>query len=232
MVALAHLIGELDAAGELRAVGVAHFNHQLRNAADADERFCESMAATLGWPMLTDRDDVAARAARATIHRTAARRGTLRVFTRARLHFNADVVAVGHTRDDQAETFLLRLLRGAGPRGLAAMHPKNGPIIRPLLDCRRGELRAYLDARGLTFVEDETNSDVTIPRNRVRAELVGLLERRFNPGIVDVLADEAALARDIWEWMEAAAAELTARAETCSHSPSGDADVWQFDISA
>ena len=232
-VALAHLIGELDAAGELRAVGVAHFNHQLRNAADADERFCESMAATLGWPILTDRDDVAARARRERRSiETAARQARYEFFTRARLHFNADVVAVGHTRDDQAETFLLRLLRGAGPRGLAAMHPKNGPIIRPLLDCRRGELRAYLDARRLAFVEDETNSDVTIPRNRVRAELVGLLERRFNPGIVDVLADEAALARDIWEWMEAAADELSARAETCSHSPSGDADVWQFDISA
>ena len=141
-------------------------------------------------------------------------------------------MAVGHTRDDQAETFLLRLVRGAGPRGLAAMHPRNGPIIRPLLACRRGELRAYLEARRIAFVEDETNSDVSIPRNRVRAELVGLLERRFNPAIVDVLADEAALARDIWEWMEAAADELSARAETCSHSAKEDADVWQLDIGA
>src|SRR2546422_4471292 len=63
-VALAHLIGELDAAGELRAVGVAHFNHQLRNTADADERFCHSMAASLGWPIPTGRHDVAARAPR------------------------------------------------------------------------------------------------------------------------------------------------------------------------
>ena len=231
-VALAHLIGELDAAGELRAVGVAHFNHQLRNTADADERFCHSMAASLGWPILTGRDDVAARARRERRSiETAARQARYEFFTRARSHFNAEVVAVGHTRDDQAETFLLRLMRGAGPRGLAAMHPRNGAIIRPLLACRRGELRAYLEARRIAFVEDETNSDVSIPRNRVRAELVGLLERRFNPAIVDVLADEAALARDIWEWMEGAADELSARAETCSHSAKGDA-VWQLDIGA
>ncbi|PYR29470.1 MAG: tRNA lysidine(34) synthetase TilS [Acidobacteria bacterium] len=232
-VALAHLIGELDAAGDLRAVGVAHFNHQLRNAADADERFCHSIAASLGWPILADRDDVAARARRGRRSvETAARQARYEFFARARSHFNADVVAVGHTRDDQAETFLLRLMRGAGPRGLAAMHPRNGPIIRPLLACRRGELRAYLEARRIAFVEDDSNRDVSIPRNRVRAELVGLLERRFNPAIVDVLADEAALARDIWEWMEAAADELSAQAETCSRSAQGDAGVWQLDISA
>ena len=68
-------------------------------------------------------------------------------FERARRQFGADVVALGHTRDDQAETFLLRLLRGAGPRGLAAMYPRHGTIVRPVLDCRRLELREYLDER-------------------------------------------------------------------------------------
>ena len=114
-------------------------------------------------------------------------------FARAREEVGADVVALGHTRDDQAETFLLRLIRGAGPRGLAAMHPRHGSIIRPLLDCRRGELRAYLDERQTAYLNDETNDDVTIPRNRVRAELIPLLEQRFNPAIVNVLADEAEL---------------------------------------
>ena len=76
------------------------------------------------------------------------------------------------------------------------MHPRNGSIIRPLLDCRRAELRAYLDERHIAFVEDESNDDVAIPRNRVRAELLPLLEARFNPAIVDVLADEAEIARD------------------------------------
>ena len=230
-IALAHLIGELDLVGELGAVGVAHFNHQLRAAADDDERFCRSIAASLGWPILTDREDVAARARRERRSvETAARRARYEFFTHAQSHFNADVVAVGHTRDDQAETFLLRLVRGAGPRGLSAMHPRNGPIIRPLLACRRSELRAYLDRQRIPYVEDETNNDVSIPRNRVRAELVELLERRFNPAIVDVLADEAALARDVWEWMEAAADGLSAQAlQGCSTSTEAN-EVWQLDI--
>ena len=101
--------------------------------------------------------------------------------------------------------FLLRLVRGAGPRGLAAMYPRHGTIVRPVLDCRRLELRRYLDERNMAYVDDETNDDVTIPRNRVRAELLPLLANRFNPAIVDVLAHEAELSRETWAWLEAAA---------------------------
>jgi len=81
------------------------------------------------------------------------------------------------------------------------MHPRNGHIIRPLLDCRRADLRAYLAERAIAFVEDQTNADVGIPRNRVRAELLPLLEERFNPSVVDALAGQAELARDEWMWM-------------------------------
>ena len=201
-VALAHLLRQLEEAGELSVAGVAHFNHQLRDAADRDEAFCSSMSAAFGWPFLSDREDVRARAAReGRSIEDAARTARHEFFDRARLHFRADAVAVGHTRDDQAETFLLRLLRGAGPRGLSAMHPRNGHVIRPLLDCRRADLRAYLAQRAIAFVEDETNSDVAIPRNRVRAELLPLLEQRFNPSVVDALASQAELARDEWMWM-------------------------------
>ena len=201
-VALAHLLRALDAAGELSVAGAAHFNHQLRDDADRDEGFCRSMSAAFGWPFLSDRGDVRARAAREDRSiEDAARTARHEFLARARTHFSADVVAVGHTRDDQAETFLLRLLRGAGPRGLSAMHPRNGHIIRPLLDCRRADLRAYLAERAIAFVEDQTNADVGIPRNRVRAELLPLLEQRFNPSIIDTLAGQAELARDEWMWM-------------------------------
>jgi tRNA(Ile)-lysidine synthase len=84
------------------------------------------------------------------------------------------------------------------------MHPRNATVIRPLLACRRAELSAYLGERGVAFVHDATNEDVSIPRNRVRAELLPLLERRFNPSIVDVLADEADIAREEWRWMDQA----------------------------
>src|SRR5262249_11427415 len=141
----------------------------------------------------------------------AARTARYAFFDRARAHFAADVVALGHTRDDQAETFLLRLVRGAGPRGLASVYPRNGSIVRPLVDCRRHDLRAWLGARGIGFVEDETNLDVAIPRNRVRAELVPLLESRFNASIVDVLCGEAELAREEWEFLSERADETAVR---------------------
>jgi tRNA(Ile)-lysidine synthase len=212
-VALAHIIRHLDLAGELRAVGAAHFNHQLRDSADRDERFCAGLADSFGWPLCVEREDVAARARRERRSlEDAARTARHAFFDRARARLDAGVVALGHTRDDQAETFLLRLLRGAGPRGLASMHPRNGPIVRPLLSCRRDELRADLAERQAPYVEDESNADVSIPRNRIRAELLPFLEERFNPAVVDVLADEADLAREMWQWLEVQAEELFRRA--------------------
>src|SRR5262245_16565427 len=149
-VALASILRELDARGELRFVGVAHFNHQLRPTADRDEALAASIAAALGVAMLADREDVAARAR--DEHRSiedAAHSARYACSERDRQHCGADLVALGHTRDDQAETFLLRLVRGAGPRGLASMHPRNGRIVRPLVGCRREDLRAWLAARKL-----------------------------------------------------------------------------------
>jgi len=201
-VALAYLLRTLHDAGDLKVVGVVHFNHQLRDDADRDEAFSRSLAEQLGWPFLAEREDVAARARRdrrSVEH--AARSARHEFFDRACVHFSADAVALGHTRDDQAETVLLRLLRGAGPRGLSGMHPRSGRAIRPLLDCRRAELRAFLDERGRPFMHDGTNDDVAIPRNRIRAELVPLLEDRFNPSVVDALANQAEQARDEWLWM-------------------------------
>src|SRR5579872_1746674 len=210
-VALALLLHDLDAAGELTLAGLAHFNHQLRPNADADEAFVAALAASLQRPLAVDRGDVAARAKRERRSiEDAARASRHEFLERARLELGAEAVAVGHTRDDQAETFLLRLTRGAGFRGLAGMHPRNGRIVRPLLACRRDELRAWLADRGAAFRDDESNADVEIPRNRVRAELLPLLRDRFNPSIVDVLADEAEIARDAWSWMSAAAGAAAA----------------------
>jgi tRNA(Ile)-lysidine synthase len=227
--ALAHILRDLDRAGDLHLAGLVHFNHQLRASADRDEQFVAQLAASLGVDALIDREDVAARARRERRSlEDAARTARYAHFERARLASGADLVALGHTRDDQAETVLLRLVRGAGPRGFAGMYPRNGAIVRPLLDCRRDALRAWLTGNQLAFVEDETNADVSIPRNRIRAELLPLLAERFNPAIVDVLADEADLAREAWAWMDDQSAELAGRlvrpaAGTSSGSASSDA---------
>ena len=229
-VALVHILRDLADAGELRLAGLAHFNHQLRPSAGDDERFAAGVAASLGLPFASDREDVAARASRERRSvEDAARTARHEFFARARVAAGADVVALGHTRDDQAETVLLRLTRGAGPRGLAGMHPKNGHIVRPLLGCRRQDLRAWLDERELRFVEDETNQDVSIPRNRVRAELMPLLEMRFNPGVVDVLAAQAEIAREAWAWMDAMTSDLYARVVRRA-TTAGNAMVREIDV--
>jgi tRNA(Ile)-lysidine synthase len=232
-VALAVILRELAERGEVRLVGVAHFNHQLREQASRDEECAAGVARSLGLPFVADRGDVALRARRERRSlEDAARRSRYEFFERARTQLGADLVALGHTRDDQAETFLLRLLRGAVPRGLAAMYPRHGTIIRPLLDCRRFELRTFLEKRHISYVEDETNADVAVPRNRVRAELIPLLENRFNPAIVDVLAHEAELARELWGWLESAAAGFERTGLTSSDSLSRELDVARLQSAA
>src|SRR4051812_6474245 len=152
-VALAHILRDLDAAGDMRLAGIVHFNHQLRESAGDDERFTATLAASLQRPIVTGRDDVRARARRDRRSiEDAARAARYECFEQARANLDADVIALGHTRDDQAETVLMRMTRGAGPRGLAGMHPRNGRIVRPLLGCRRGDLRAWLSERQIAFV--------------------------------------------------------------------------------
>lgn len=197
-VALVHLLRELEPAGHLRIAGLAHFNHQLRGAeSDADEAFCRTMARDLGLPFEAGGDDV--RAAARALGRSVEDAARLRRYAfleAAAGRLGADRIAVGHSRDDQAETFLLRLLRGAGPQGLAGILPRAGRVIRPLIDIPRCELRAYAAARALPFREDASNQDLAIPRNRVRHGLIPYLAREFSPSAADVLARAASIAKD------------------------------------
>jgi tRNA(Ile)-lysidine synthase len=195
-VALLRLLRELEVSGELGVAAAVHLNHGLRGDAGRDEEFCRALSAELGVAFRSGSADVRGRAAREGLSlEDAGRRSRYELFERVADELGAEAIATGHTRDDQAETFLLRLIRGAGPRGLAGIHPRSGRVVRPLLDIGRDELRAYLASLGQAFCEDATNEDVSIPRNRVRHELLPLLERRFSPGIRNVLAREAAIAR-------------------------------------
>jgi tRNA(Ile)-lysidine synthase len=209
-VALLHVLRELELSGELVVAGVAHFNHQLRgSASDADEQFCRALAASLALPLEAGSSDVrrAARSEKRSVE-DAARRLRYAFLHEAAARLGAEAIAVGHSRDDQAETFLLRLLRGAGTRGLGAIRPKAGLVVRPLIDVSRAELRQYAADHGLASRDDETNADVSVPRNRVRHELLPYLEREFSPGIVEVLAREAALAREDDDRLESEAIDL------------------------
>lgn len=208
-VALLHLLRDLATTGLFALAGVAHFNHQLRGAAsDGDEAFCRALAQQFGLPFIVDTAEVDRIAREEQRSREDAARRLRYDFLRAAAKtLQADRIAVGHTRDDQAETLLLRLMRGAGPRGLAGIYPRVNEVVRPLLDVSHEELRAYLAAQGASFREDESNADVTIPRNRVRHELLPLLRERFSPKVVDVLAREAAIGREDAALLDALADE-------------------------
>jgi tRNA(Ile)-lysidine synthase len=121
----------------------------------------------------------------------------------------ADVIATGHTVDDQAETVLLRLLRGTGTRGLGGIRPVRGRVIRPVIECRREALRAYVIERGETFRDDASNEDQRVPRNAVRHALLPVV-MQLAPRGVDALARAARMAQDDENFLARVATE-TAR---------------------
>jgi tRNA(Ile)-lysidine synthase len=201
-VALADALARLAPARRLRVVA-AHLDHGLRPGSAEDARFCAELAARLGLAFRSSTAHVRARRRGGGLE--AAGREARYAFLRATARDEgALAIAVAHTRDDQAETVLLRLLRGSGSRGLAAMRPRAGDLIRPLLGVSRSEVMSYLAARALPWREDPSNADPAFLRNRVRHELLPYLELRFNRGVRgalartgSILADEAdALAGD------------------------------------
>jgi tRNA(Ile)-lysidine synthase len=209
-VALAWILREVETqAGGIAVAGLIHVNHGLRGGeSDADEAFCLALAGRAGWPIEVARVNVRAIARERHLSiEAAARLAREHVFVELAPRLGATVVATGHTLDDQAETVLLRLLRGAGTRGLSGIRGRRGNVIRPLLDCRRQDLRRYLAARAEPFREDSSNRDVTIPRNRIRHEVLPVLEA-VAPGAQAALARLAAHAADDEEFLRAAAIEL------------------------
>jgi tRNA(Ile)-lysidine synthase len=179
-------------------LSVVHFNHRLRGkASNADEKFVAALARKLGLAYYGDSADVAVMAKREKSNlEDAARRARYAFFERLIGEGRVNYVAVAHTADDQAETVLAHILRGTGLAGLGGIHPLAGHVIRPLLAVRREELRAHLKSRKQTWREDVTNLDTTRMRARIRKKLLPLLEKQFQPGVVNHLTTLAELARE------------------------------------
>jgi tRNA(Ile)-lysidine synthase len=164
----------------------AHFNHRLRGAeSDRDQACAAAVAARLGvpctigasagWTTGANREAQAREQRYAFLSEVAAAQGCTKI-------------ATGHTLDDQAETVVMRLLRGTGWDGLAGIHPvRDGHIIRPLIECSRAQVVAFLQAYDLPFCEDSSNADPRFLRNRVRHEVLPLL-RAINPAVARHLA--------------------------------------------
>jgi len=204
---------------------VAHLHHGLRGQeADDDLSFVRNLAAELGLPFHEARVDTTTEArartetgkpgesakAAETIEE-AARRLRYGWFRQLLAAGEVDAVATAHTRDDQAETVLAKFLRGAWTEGLSGIHPvvefPEGRILRPLLNATRTEVEAYLAALGQLWREDSSNRHPTFTRNRIRHELLPLLET-WNPRLREHLAQMAALARDEEEWWQAELARV------------------------
>jgi tRNA(Ile)-lysidine synthase len=213
--ALALILIELAEHGQFGVASLAHLNHRLRPTADRDEQFCREFAARHRLGIVVEAADVQtfARTERLSIE-DAARRLRYAFLERTAAALDASRIAVGHTEDDQAETFLLKLMRGAGLTGLAGIYPRRGRVIRPALECTRAELREYLRSRGESWVEDETNDDLDNPRNRVRHRVLPELDRAAGGATRPAIARAAGLIREDAEWLDQTAAERFAAVVT------------------
>jgi tRNA(Ile)-lysidine synthase len=175
------------------SLAVAHLDHGLREASAADAAFVRTTAAQLGLECVVERRDVTAYRRERKLSLEAAAREVRYTFLReTAAKLGAGAIFLGHTADDQVETLLLRLIRGAGAAGLRGMQASEGLLCRPLLAVWREDVEAYLRQKGVEWREDASNLDPRFLRNRVRHELLPLLAT-MNPGIKPVLLREAVI---------------------------------------
>jgi tRNA(Ile)-lysidine synthase len=197
-VCLLHVLRELVPA---QLAGVAHFNHKLRGEeSEDDERFVAALAGGFHLPFFRASAEVGP----GNLEQNA---------RRARQEFfrglPADRIALGHTLDDQAETVLFRLLRGSGLSGLAGILPVTQEgIVRPLLDVRRTEVRAFLEQHRIAWREDSSNRSPQFARNRIRHSLLPQLAKDWNPQIATALAHLADVAYEEEAWWAQEVARL------------------------
>jgi len=178
---------------------VAHLNHSMRGEASRrDARFVEALAKRLGLPFEGRTVDLPSiLKAEKTSPQLAARRARYTFFEETLKRYGANRIATGHTRDDQVETVLMRFLKGTGLRGLRGIPPIRGVYIRPLLEISRTEVERYATEQKISYMVDSSNEDTRYLRNRIRRELIPLMEKNYNPRIKDDLARFAFLmARD------------------------------------
>ena len=168
---------------------VAHLNHKLRGAeSDEDQEFVKNLASELNLKSFSKSVDVKKEAKRKKLSlEEAARSVRYHYLENLADRIRANKIAVGHHADDQAETFLMRLLRGAGGSGLSGIPPKRGKIIRPLIGIKREEIERFLKEKNLPYRTDSSNLLPNYFRNKVRLLLLPQIKKKFNPKIVHVL---------------------------------------------
>lgn len=179
-------------------LSLGHFNHRLRKAAEDDVRFIRNFAKAHGLPLFVGAKDVRSHARKNRLNlEEAARVCRYDFLIRTAQEIGGAKVATGHTMNDQAETLLMRLLRGSGLKGLGGIAPQRDRIIiRPLLGIRREEVAAFLAQKGVACRVDASNFDRRLLRNRVRMDLIPYLQEHFEPNIVGKLGRLADILRE------------------------------------
>jgi tRNA(Ile)-lysidine synthase len=204
-VALLHLLSRFARTGR-QPITVAHLDHALRRGSAADRRFVERLARDLGHPCVAERRDVAGSRRRSESPEEAARRVRRAFLLETAQRSGCTRIATGHTLDDQAETILMRLARGAGATALTGMAESGpGPFVRPLLGLERADLRDYLDRHGLAHRDDPSNRDLRFDRNRVRRLVVPVFASALNPRAARHVVRAARRIREDAEYLDALA---------------------------
>ncbi|MBM4330338.1 MAG: tRNA lysidine(34) synthetase TilS [Deltaproteobacteria bacterium] len=194
-MALLHVLWDLRREFHLSLV-VAHLNHGLRPEGEEEKSFVRKASADLGIPFITRQVDIRAKQKeqRLTLQE-AAREARYSFLLEAAMSQKAAKIALGHTADDQAESMIMRILRGSGTRGLSGIPPVRGDFfIRPLIESWREEIEAFLFEKKVAFLTDPTNRSLKFLRNRIRHDLLPVLEQ-YNPRLRQTLAQMADLFR-------------------------------------
>lgn len=197
----------------------AHVNHHLRRSSGADERFVQKFSKQRDVPFVSVSLKLKKSKGKSSIEEIA-REARLKALVQIAKRLSADCIALAHQQDDAAETVLMRVLRGTGLQGLQGILPRRKiydfPFIRPLLDISRKEIETYLRSRRLTHRTDPTNRQTHFFRNRIRLELLPLLERRYQSNCKTVLANLAQTAALDYDYLreEARRAMIRVRKKT------------------
>lgn len=205
---------------------VAHINYGLRGSdSDKDEKVVEKLVAKYGFEIeiLTVQNLKIAE-----INENELRNIRYNFFEKIRERNNFNIVAVAHNRDDQAETFLMRMLRGSGLQGMRSIRPKNEKIIRPLLRISREEILDYLKDTKLSYRIDKSNTDIRFFRNKIRQQLIPYLEKKYNPVIKKTLSDSVENIADDYDFIDAEAKKIQNEIVLIEKENEIDIDIFKF----
>lgn len=192
---------------------VAHLNHGLRGEeSDRDESFVKGVAKAMGLICITKKINVGDIAMKEGLNlQDAARRERYRFFEEVFKDLGCDRIALGHNADDQAETMLMRIIRGSGIKGLGGIPPERGVIIRPIIELSREDITNYASTKGINFREDSSNLKDSYLRNKLRRQLIPTL-KEYNPRICNELNMLSSINRDVESYLQEEAEKVFQRA--------------------